>query len=115
MGGGSHPTGDTAPPADTVVGEAPSSGSKVPFVRSRREVRLTPTGRGTFGPTCGPVPGTGWNERPTWAASNAYKEQVMKRKLFDVLASLISLGMVVVLVVTGGLPTWAHSFANSNI
>ncbi len=39
----------------------------------------------------------------------------MKRKLFDVLASLISLGMVVVLVVTGGLPTWAHSFANSNI
>ena len=39
----------------------------------------------------------------------------MERKLFDVLASLIGVGVVVVLVVAGALLMWGYSFANSNV
>ena len=39
----------------------------------------------------------------------------MNRKLFDVLASLIGVAMVVVLVVAGGLLMWGYSFANSSV
>ena len=39
----------------------------------------------------------------------------MNRKLFDVLASLIGVAMVLVLVVAGGLLMWGYSFANSNV
>jgi hypothetical protein len=39
----------------------------------------------------------------------------MNRKLFDVLASLIGVAMVVVLLVAGGLLMWGYSFANSNV
>ena len=39
----------------------------------------------------------------------------MERKLFDVLASLVGVGVVVVLVVAGALLMWGYSFANSNV
>ena len=39
----------------------------------------------------------------------------MERKLFDVLASLIGVGVVIVLVVAGALLMWGYSFANSNV
>jgi len=39
----------------------------------------------------------------------------MSRKVFDVLASSAGVGVVVVLVIAGGLLTWGHSFANSNV
>ena len=39
----------------------------------------------------------------------------MQRKIFDVLASVGGLVMVVVLVVAGGLLMWGYSFANSNV
>jgi len=43
------------------------------------------------------------------------KELRMNRKLFDVLASLIGVAMVVVLLVAGGLLMWGYSFANSSV
>jgi len=39
----------------------------------------------------------------------------MQRKVFDLLASVGGLLMVVVLVVAGGLLMWGYSFANSNV
>jgi hypothetical protein len=39
----------------------------------------------------------------------------MERKLFDVLASVVGVGVVVILVVAGGLLMWGYSFANSNV
>ncbi len=39
----------------------------------------------------------------------------MQRKVFDVLASVGGLLMVIVLVVAGGLLMWGYSFANSNV
>jgi len=39
----------------------------------------------------------------------------MSRKIFDKLTSGIGVLMVVVLVVAGGLMTWGHSFASSNV
>jgi hypothetical protein len=43
------------------------------------------------------------------------REQTVKRKVFDVLASMIGVAMVIVLVVAGGLLMWGYSFANSNV
>jgi hypothetical protein len=43
------------------------------------------------------------------------KGETMERKLFDVLASLVGVGVVVVLLVAGGLLMWGYSFANSNV
>lgn len=39
----------------------------------------------------------------------------MSRKVFDQLASGVGVLVVVVLLVAGGLMTWGHSFANSNV
>ena len=39
----------------------------------------------------------------------------MSRKVFDILASTGGVVVVVVLVIAGGLLTWGHSFANSNV
>ena len=39
----------------------------------------------------------------------------MSRKLFDVLTSAGGVVAVVVLLIAGGLLTWGHSFANSNV
>ncbi len=39
----------------------------------------------------------------------------MSRKVFDILASAGGAVLVVVLVIAGGLLTWGHSFANSNV
>ncbi len=39
----------------------------------------------------------------------------MSRKVFDVLASSVGAVLVVVLIVAGGLLTWGHSFATSNV
>jgi hypothetical protein len=39
----------------------------------------------------------------------------MSRKIFDILTSTGGIVVVVVLVVAGGLLTWGHSFANSNV
>ncbi len=39
----------------------------------------------------------------------------MRRKVFDVLASLAGLVVVVMLVVAGGLAMWGYSFANSSV
>jgi len=39
----------------------------------------------------------------------------MQRKVFDVLASVGGMLMVIVLVVAGGLLMWGYSFANSNV
>ena len=39
----------------------------------------------------------------------------MSRKIFDILTSTGGAVMVVVLVIAGGLLTWGHSFANSNV
>ena len=39
----------------------------------------------------------------------------MSRKVFDILASSAGVIVVVVLVIAGGLLTWGHSFANSNV
>jgi hypothetical protein len=39
----------------------------------------------------------------------------MQRKVFDRLASGIGAALVVILVVAGGLLTWGHSFAGSNV
>jgi hypothetical protein len=36
----------------------------------------------------------------------------MKRRTFDVIASSIGLGLAVLLIVAGGLLTWAHNFAH---
>jgi hypothetical protein len=39
----------------------------------------------------------------------------MKRRTFDMLASLVGLGLAVLLVVAGGLLTWAHSFVQDEV
>jgi hypothetical protein len=39
----------------------------------------------------------------------------MKRKVFDKLASSVGVVLVAVLLIAGGLMTWGHSFANSNV
>ena len=39
----------------------------------------------------------------------------MQRKVFDKLASGVGAALVVILLVAGGLLTWGHSFANSNV
>jgi hypothetical protein len=39
----------------------------------------------------------------------------MSRKVFDILASLGGIAIVVALVIAGGLLTWGHSFVNSNV
>lgn len=39
----------------------------------------------------------------------------MSRKVFDILASIGGVAIVVALVVAGGLLTWGHSFVNSNV
>src|SRR3569623_1917471 len=39
----------------------------------------------------------------------------MRRKVFDFLASLGGLAVVVMLVVAGGLATWGYNFANSSV
>ena len=39
----------------------------------------------------------------------------MRRKVFDILASLGGLVVVVMLVVAGGLAMWGYSFANSSV
>jgi len=39
----------------------------------------------------------------------------MQRKVFDRLASGVGASLVVILLVAGGLLTWGHSFANSNV
>jgi len=39
----------------------------------------------------------------------------MRRKVFDILASLGGLVVVVMLVVAGGLATWGYNFANSSV
>jgi hypothetical protein len=39
----------------------------------------------------------------------------MKRRTFDILASLVGLGLAVLLVVAGGLLTWAHSFVQDEV
>jgi hypothetical protein len=39
----------------------------------------------------------------------------MSRKVFDVLTSAVGVVVVVVLLIAGGLLTWGHSFASSNV
>jgi hypothetical protein len=39
----------------------------------------------------------------------------MSRKVFDVLTSAVGVVVVVVLLIAGGLLTWGHSFATSNV
>ncbi|HZC70353.1 MAG TPA: hypothetical protein VE442_06650 [Jatrophihabitans sp.] len=39
----------------------------------------------------------------------------MKRRTFDVIASAIGLGIAALLIVAGGLLTWAHSFAHGQV
>lgn len=39
----------------------------------------------------------------------------MRRHTFDVLASLVGLGLAVVLLVAGGLLTWAHNFVGDEV
>ena len=39
----------------------------------------------------------------------------MKRRTFDVLASIAGLGLAIVLVVAGGLLTWAHNFVQDEV
>src|SRR5579863_5033138 len=39
----------------------------------------------------------------------------MSRKVFDILTSTGGAVIVVVLVIAGGLLTWGHSYANSNV
>lgn len=39
----------------------------------------------------------------------------MSRKVFDIITSAFGVAVVVALVVAGGLLTWGHSFANSNV
>lgn len=39
----------------------------------------------------------------------------MQRKVFDKLASGVGAALVIILLVAGGLLTWGHSFANSNV
>ncbi|MGN6868252.1 MAG: hypothetical protein ACTHMY_07605 [Solirubrobacteraceae bacterium] len=39
----------------------------------------------------------------------------MSRKVFDILASLGGVAIVVALLIAGGLLTWGHSFVNSNV
>jgi hypothetical protein len=43
------------------------------------------------------------------------EEHFMQRKVLDKLASLVGVILVVVLVIAGGLMTWGHSFASSNV
>jgi len=43
------------------------------------------------------------------------EEYFMKRKVLDKLASSLGVVLVVVLLVAGGLMTWGHSFASSNV
>ncbi|HET6870419.1 MAG TPA: hypothetical protein VFH80_31185 [Solirubrobacteraceae bacterium] len=39
----------------------------------------------------------------------------MSRKVFDILASIGGVAIVVALLIAGGLLTWGHSFVNSNV
>jgi hypothetical protein len=39
----------------------------------------------------------------------------MKRRTFDVLASMVGLGLAVVLVIAGGLLSWAHNFVQDEV
>jgi hypothetical protein len=39
----------------------------------------------------------------------------MRRKVFDVLASMVGLMMVVILAVAGGLAMWGYNFSNSSV
>ena len=39
----------------------------------------------------------------------------MKRRTFDVIASTIGLGLAALLIVAGGLLTWAHNFAHGQV
>jgi hypothetical protein len=61
------------------------------------------------------VASAGWGKAFAVRAATKHKESDMNRKLFDVLASLIGVAMVVVLLVAGGLLMWGYSFANSNV
>jgi hypothetical protein len=69
----------------------------------------------TFGPAEAPLLSFTMDEASPKGAATIQKEKDMERKLFDVLASLVGVGMVVVLAVAGGLLMWGYSFANSNV
>lgn len=39
----------------------------------------------------------------------------MKRRAFDIIASTVGLGLAVILIVAGGLLTWAHNFVSDEV
>ena len=39
----------------------------------------------------------------------------MKRRTFDVLASMVGLGLAAVLIIAGSLLTWAHNFVQDQV
>jgi hypothetical protein len=45
----------------------------------------------------------------------ADRSRVMRRRVFDILASAVGLALVVVLLVAGALLLWGHSYASSNV
>jgi hypothetical protein len=58
-----------------------------------------------------------WLNNTSMESESQSKEKVnvMRRRVFDTLASLCGLIIVVMLVVTGGLAIWGYSFANSSV
>ena len=58
-----------------------------------------------------------WFNNTSVDSESHYKKKVnvMRRKVFDTLASLGGLIVVVMLVVAGGLAVWGYSFANSSV
>jgi hypothetical protein len=102
--------GQTAPRA------AITTGSKV------LTLRVTVTGRTVFAPnavwssfsgTLGPVDAHSCSRM--LSLSNSSKGSKMKRRMFDVLVSATGLLIALILLVAGGLLTWAHNFVSDQV
>jgi hypothetical protein len=77
-----------------------------------------PVNKWTFDPVVsGPVPELLTSQRRTGPAQSAGQPKgvPMKRRTFDVIASSIGLGLAALLIVAGGLLTWASSFVHDQV
>jgi hypothetical protein len=53
--------------------------------------------------------------RWTRAVHPTVEEIIMKRRAFDIIASTVGLGLAALLIVAGGLLTWAHNFVQDEV
>ena len=52
---------------------------------------------------------------PAKRRASSSKEHTMKRRTFDVIASIVGLGLAIILTISGSLLTWAHNFAQDEV